>query len=135
MKRRGRSGLTLAELVLALGLTVAVLISVAVVMSRGLSWLRQTRHRTVAQSAARDVLERVRLAGPAALPPDGVFDGKIPTPRVGSFPPDPYFSIVESERLYTIRVAVSTVRPGLRSVQVDVSWGGKATVSLETYLQ
>lgn len=122
---------------LSVGLCAAVLILVVVVMGKGLRWLHQTRQATVAQTAARDLLERVKQSGRSALPGDGTYDGATPTSRSATsppFPPDPYPSFSEDGRQYTVRVDLSTIRPGLRAVRVDVRWDGNHSVTYETFI-
>jgi hypothetical protein len=130
--RRTRA-LTIAEVVLAIGLTAGVLILTAVVMASGLRWLDQTRQTTVAQAAARDLLERVKEEGVSGLPADATYDGRVPTARTGTFPPPPYPGF-SSDQTYHLLVSLSTVKPGLRSIQVDVLWGHNHKVRFETFL-
>lgn len=132
-----RKGLSLAELVLAVGLLAGVLILMVSVMGNGLRWQANSRGYSLAYSAGRDLLERIREGGASVLPAPQIFDGRIGQASVGAppFPPAPYPKVVTDHETFSYVVKVSLVQPGLFSVQVDTYWDNQRKVSLETYVR
>lgn len=130
-------GLTLAEVLMAVGILAMVLIFVIGVFIGGLNLMERSEVHTDASSIGRELLETIEDEGGfAALPSDDViFDGKVPTPRVDGFPPEPY-PVAQRGREYTIRVEVRKPPGGERrlgAVLVTVSWddGGRGESRIE----
>ena len=132
-----KRGLSLAELLLAVGFLAAILIMMVAVMGNGLRWQANSRSYSLAYSAGRDLLERIREAGAAQLPAPQVFDGRIGQAAVGTpaFPPAPYPALKTDHETFSYVVTVAQVQPGLSSVKVETYWDSRHKVTLETYLR
>ena len=134
MKSRG---LALAELLLAVGMLAAILIMMVAVMGNGLRWQASSRSYSLAHSAGRDLLERIKEGGANVLPAPQTFDGRVAQPAVGSpaFPPAPYPGFTTDHETFSYVVTVAQVQPGLQSVKIETYWDSQHKVTLETYLR
>ena len=91
---KGR-GLALAELLLAVGMLAAILIMMVAVMGNGLRWQASSRSNSLAHSAGRDLLERIKEGGANGGPQLCMADvtGVVQTPiRTPGFASDPAWS-------------------------------------------
>ena len=124
--------MTLAEVLLAVGLVAVALLGLASVFIHGLQLGSGSHEVTAATEVAREVLERVRAAGYPALGAPASYDGAIPTAQNGQgFPPYPYPFKEVGGRVYTVFVRTETRGLNLTGVEVRVSWGPRSSVSLE----
>lgn len=135
-----RHGLTVLETLIAMGLLSVALLSLLLVFTQGMRWLRQSSQVTGATDVAREFLERVRANGYDQVTP-GTYDGRLavptaPDPTTG-FPPGPYPQGVRNNERYTlvVRADSSGLPPNTVAVKVDVYWNDQAKISLETYLR
>ncbi len=130
---RRLAGLSLLEVVIALGLLGVALLSILAVFVSGLRLQSQAEQVTEATQLARELLEEIK-ASPASVPNSGQFDGRIPDPRSGAFPPDPYPGVTTSGGEFRLVVELSEKSPELLSVTVEVWWGEGQKVTLQTYV-
>ncbi len=119
--------MTLAEVMMAAGILVVVLLLVIAVFIGGLQLMERSEVHTEASSIGREILETIEDAGGfAALPlVAGKFDDSIPDARVDGFPPKPYSEAERGGREYNVTVETKAVGTTNRSmaVLVTVSWG------------
>lgn len=115
------SGLTLAEVVLAVGLIGFVTLGLMGTIVGGLKLMSRSETRTAASNLGAGVLESIADNGGYHCIPDSdlTFDGKRPDPQVKDFPPPPY----PGDDRFTTIVRCRVVTPKTRAVQVEVSWG------------
>lgn len=124
-------GYSLIEVALALGLLALVTLSVVAVVGAGLRARLQGEQHVVATEIANDVLERIRADGYLSIPAVATsFDGRIPQPPVGDFPPPPYPSPSQAPE-YRIQVESEPVARNLRRVRVTV-FSKEASTRLES---
>ncbi len=138
-----RTGFSLLEVTLALGiLTVALLATLQVFLS-GSQMVAQSTQVTTAGELARELLDRCAAIGYALVPPNStVFDGTATTPTLpdaNGFPPAPYPEAVVEGTTYRFRVttdnlAVLGATNEPRAIFVEVFWGRNHQASFETYL-
>lgn len=131
-----RKGLTLAEVIVALGILTAAVLAIIAGFIGALELNARSLEMAVATQVARDFLERVKEQGYEVVP-EGTFefDGRAnQPPNAQGFPPAPYPSIVENERTHFLKVKVDTKGASLKVVVVEVEWTEKRRVTLETYL-
>jgi Tfp pilus assembly protein PilV len=135
-----RRALSILEVMIAITvLNVAMLVLMGV-FTMGLRMMEQSTDVTVATNIASDVLERIRDGGYANVPPGShTWDGRVPDPQTGSFPPGPYPTTTINHNNFTVLVKTVT-QPALPKanplidVTVTVYWKSTAQVTLETYL-
>lgn len=122
---------------LAVGFLAAILIMMVAVMGNGLRWQANSRSYSLAYSAGRDLLERIREGGAAVLPAPQVFDGRTGQPAIGTpvFPPAPYPALKTNQETFSYVVTVAQVQPGLSSIKVETYWDNQHKVTLETYIR
>ncbi|MBI3929658.1 MAG: hypothetical protein HY319_29220 [Armatimonadetes bacterium] len=117
----GRSGVTLAEVVLAIGFLAVVMLSLLTVFTRLLGSQTQTAHQVVARCLAQRVLEEAVQDGP---PLWGVADPTQPTTV------ELHVQDSETREKYTYWVRASLLRDAppatpmgkLYLVEVEVTW-------------
>lgn len=121
-------GLTLAEVMMAAGILVVVLLLMIGVFIGGLQLMERSEVHTAASSIGREVLETIEDDGGfAALPLSAMtFDGAVPDAKVDGFPPDPYPKAQRDGRDYVIKVQMRKIGTQGRSmaVLVTVDWDG-----------
>lgn len=121
MKARG---VTLVEVLLSLGLVAAALITIVSVFLAGLQATRLKQQTSVAEDLCRQIVERSKeLSGlPGAAQ---VFDGGVPDPGVGGFPPSPYPQVTVDGQTYQITVSIrpQSGEPDCYLLQVTTRWG------------
>lgn len=134
--RTPRRALTLAEVILALGILTSAILAIVAAFIGALELNSRSVEIAVATQVGRDFLERVKEQGYDVVPEGTfVFSGSDNNPRTAQgFPPDPYPSIRANDRDHTLLVRVGTKGATLKVVTVEVSWGNKGQVVLETYL-
>ena len=113
---RSRSGFSLIEVIVAVGIVVAAL-AAAEALVHAVPLTRTTSHEDIALVIARGELESVRAAGYAAAPASGPFSSSL----MASLPSG------------AGTLAVSDFNTGTKQVTVTVSWqpvGGSAARSL-----
>lgn len=116
---RPRSAVTLIEILLCcLILSVAVL-SLAFLFLRGLQLQQKSSRILQASQLSQQLLERIRQATqPTAA--TYLFDGRLPTPDSGGFPPAPYPACRLDARDYTFLVRSQPHPDGPRRLTVQV---------------
>ena len=109
---------------MSVGLLTGVLILLVGVFLGGLSLMERSEVHTAASSIGREVMETLEDEGGFSAVPDGTFsfDGSVPDPKLGGFPPDPYPLTTRDGREYTVKVEVQSLTDELRAVLVTVSW-------------
>lgn len=126
--------MTLAEVMMAAGILVVVLLLLIAVFIGGLQLMERSEVHTAASSIGREVLETIEDAGGfAALPLlASQFDGAVPDDTLDGFPPQPYPKAQRDGRDYVIKA--QTIKVGTRdrstAVLITVSWDG-GSVQLE----
>lgn len=123
-----KRGLTLLEILLATVLLAVAVLALMGVHLEGLRLARQGRDFTRATDLATALLESTQDLGYNQIPPDGSFAGG---PAVGGFPPPPYPGVTLDGQAYDLKVVARSRDLHLKSVTVEVSWGGKHKVVLE----
>ena len=135
-----RRGLTVLETLIAVGLLSVALLSLLLVFTQGMRWLRQSSQVTGATDVAREFLERVRANGYDQVVV-GTYDGRLPVPTppdaTMGFPPGPYPQGIRNKERYTlvVRADATGLPPNTVAVKVDVYWNDQGKISLETYLR
>lgn len=136
MRSVGRSaaGLTLAELMVAIGIVSFSLLTLMGVLTYSLGAVDGDRQLSTASNLAREVMESVRSDGFTSIPAGTLtFDGRVPDPKAGDFPPAPYPLVVNEEGDYEVVVSVAP-KGVLKSVTVDVYYQTERKVTLQCYL-
>lgn len=124
--RRARKGLTLAEILMAVGLLSMVLILLVGVFIGGLQLMQSSEVHTAASSIGREVMETIEDEGGfACLPLDSSsFNGANPDATVDGFPPEPYPTASRGGRDFVLRVETQNLSARMTAVLVTVSWDG-----------
>ena len=114
------SGLTLAEVIIAVGLIGFVTLGLIGTIVGGLKLMSRSETRTAASNLGAGVIEAISDNGGFHSIPDSIltFDGKTPDPQIDEFPPAPY----PGDDRFTTTVRCRVVTPKTRAVQVEVSW-------------
>lgn len=117
-------GLTIAELVVSVGLLAVVGLALLAAFTAGLKLMQQSTNLTMATDLGREMLENINAGGYAqtAL---GTFDGRLgqkPDPATG-FPGTPYPQGVRDGRNYDLKVRCSQHSFTTRQVMVEIRWG------------
>lgn len=125
-------GVTLIEIVLALGILAVALLSLIAVFVSGLKLADSSDQVTTASTIGQEFLELTKVRGYDQLAV-GTFDGRTgdaQDPATG-FPASPYPLVRRENRDFTLVVECADVGSTVRSVKVDVYWdvksGGKVT--------
>lgn len=133
--RRGR-GLTVTEVVIALGILAVAILAIVAAFLGALELNSRSLEMSVATQVGRDFLEQAKENGYDKVP-EGTFTyqgANNDPPTADGFPPAPYPRVQANGRDYTLLVRVSTKGATLKVVAVEVSWGKQGRVILETYL-
>ncbi len=120
MKRRA---LTLLEVLISLGLVAIALIAIVTVFLTGLRSTRVKEQTAVANDLCHQLIERSKGLG--GLPTSSMtFDGSVPTPAVGGFPPGPYPGTQVAGQKYVLTVDVKPKGgdPDVFIVHVTARW-------------
>ncbi|MBI3924632.1 MAG: hypothetical protein HY319_03755 [Armatimonadetes bacterium] len=132
MRLRLRQGVTLMEILIAIGIVAIAILALVAVFISGTKLVAQSQEVATGTQVARAELERIRDSGYDRVPDtDLTFDGRIPDATVSGFPPLPYPSSPEG---YQVVVTVSQRGYYLKSVTVEAHWGSDQRVVLQTYL-
>lgn len=120
-----RPGLTLAEVMVSVGLLSMVLLLLVGVFVAGLQLMQRSEVHTAASTIGREILETIKDEGAyAALPLQNAnFNGLNPDAKIDGFPPDPYPRATRDGREFVIRVEVLHQSPRMAAVLVTVGWG------------
>ena len=133
MKPRA-SGLSLLEILIAIGLVAFALLTLMGVYISNLKLVDQSSHISDATEVGREMLERIKEVEYADLPPaPSLFDGGAGMPQVGGFPPEPYPVKTINGVDYAIEILLQP-EGNLVSVTAKVSWSD-STITLQTYLR
>lgn len=123
-------GLSLLEVMLALGLVSTAVLAIMSVYTMGLRQSAKAEKVVKATEMAREVLENTAALGFDKLPDtDRVFDGRVDAPQLNGFPPAPY-PARDGLEAYVI---VDQLGPELRSVCVKVYFEKEHSVVFQTY--
>ena len=126
-----KRGLSLAEVVLSLGLFTMVVLGFISLITAGLRLNLQGDQMSSATQSGRTLMETVKQRGYDRISP-GTYDGRLSSPpppnATTGFPPSPY----PTSGVYQIVVTAADYAAGIRSVKVDVYWGPRSKVSLFT---
>lgn len=130
--RRPQKGVTLIEVMLALGILAVALLSLIAVFTSGLKLARASDQVTTASTVGQEFLELVKGKGYTQTAV-GTYDGRVSTPQdtATGFPFAPYPSVKRESGDYTLVVDCQDVTSTIRGVKVEVYWdtqkGGKVT--------
>jgi type II secretory pathway pseudopilin PulG len=128
-------GLSVLEMMLALGILAAAVLGLVLLFGSGLQLQRQSADVTRATEVGRTFLETLRSQGGKAMPTAHArFDGRInqvSDPSTG-FPPAPYPSLDVDGRTYRLVVELAVHSASRKSVKVEVYWDQNSRVVLET---
>lgn len=126
-----RRGLSLAELILALGLFVTAALLVFSLLFSSLKMNRQGEQITEGTQLARQLLETVKQKGYSQIAV-GTYDGRLGTPvdAATGFPPAPY----PTRGRYQFQVQARQVTVGVVSVQVEVYWASGGPLRFYTLI-
>lgn len=130
MLRPGASaerGLSLAEVMLALGLAAATLLVMMITFTGGLRLLSHSEDTAEAAGVARQIMERILARDYLFRGTDVTFDGG---PAVRGFPPSPYPQIT-LRHTYKIKVTLTHLDAFRNHVQVDLSWPPNHSLHVE----
>jgi hypothetical protein len=128
--------MTVAEVIMALGILATAILAIVAGFLGALELNSRSVEMAVATQVGRDFLERVKEQGYDRVP-EGTFTfrGASNDPRTAlGFPPDPYPRVTANERDHCLLVRVGTKGATLKVVSVEVTWGTKGRIILETYL-
>ena len=132
MTARAR-GVTLVEIILAIGVLAVAILGLATVFISGLKLVEASANLTSATNVGREFLETVKEHGYSGTRA-GTFDGRTPTPpdaRSG-FPPAPYPKTTVDQHEYTLVVRCRDYSPTIRTIEVDVYWDRDSKTSFST---
>ncbi|MBI3924008.1 MAG: hypothetical protein HY319_00555 [Armatimonadetes bacterium] len=133
-----RRGLTLLEIMIALGITSFTLLTMIGVYASGLHLMARSKGITTGTELGREVLEMAREQGFTSVPAEEVtYDGRVPDPGHAflGFPPEPYPAATVDGKTYPMVVKVSPVSDQLKSITVQVYYDGGSKVTLQTLLK
>lgn len=123
-------GYSLLEVLIALSILGTAALALFAIAAYGLRYRTQGQERVIATGIATELMERIRVDGYLRIPMDGHFDGRVPQPAVGGFPPLPYPAPAQDQD-FKIEVQTSQAAPHLRRVQITVH-SSKAITRLES---
>lgn len=133
--RAKHSALTLAEVIVALGVIALVTLSLLAAFMGGYRVMQQSTQLTMATDTAREFLETTKSLGydQTAV---GTYDGRIPAAPDTStgFPPAPYPVTQRDAADYTLLVTCTQHTPTTRLVTVRVFWGTDHKTEIATML-
>lgn len=126
-----RRGLTLGEVVIALGLLTVAALALMSVFGGGLRLSGQVKHSLTATQLAKSELESLQ-SGRVRIPAPAHFAGEAP---VDEFPPAPYPVTTVNDVEYRTTVTTEPVpdAPGVINVIVKVQWNEDPGVVLQSY--
>lgn len=121
--RRSTSGLSLLEVMLALGLLSVVTLALMAVFTSGNRMMAQSTSLTMATDVCREFLERTRCEGYNRTLV-GVYDGRVgdPSDITTGFPHAPYPASTRNGKDYHLFVEVTQVGPETRLIKLRVYW-------------
>lgn len=127
-------GLTLLEVMLAIGVVAVAILGLLGLFGSGLRLLRNSNQMSQANEIANEVLEESRSLGD--IPVGVSFDGAAnqPPDAATGFPPAPYPSLSVDGQRYDIKVTTAADPAGV-AVLVEVAWAAQSRVRLESLLQ
>ncbi len=113
------NGLTLGEVIVALGLLAIVTLSLLAAFTSGVRMMSQSTDLSMATDCARDFMETVKSEG-YDLTAVGKFDGRLPTASDSAtgFPPNPYPVATRNDQNYSLVVDCTQHGPTTRLLQV-----------------
>ena len=117
---------------MAMALASLALLTMLGVFTSGLRLLTTGQELAVSTGQAREMMEQIK-AVPFTSVVEGTFDGRVPTPLQGSFPPAPYPHRECDGSRYFFKITVVSTNSHLKLVTTEVLWKEKRTV-LQTYL-
>lgn len=124
-------GLSLLELCLAVGILATAILTMVGVYVSAIRLGHKGHQHVQALELARRELESIQDFGVPANKAQ-TWDGRVPQPKAGDFPPDPYPGITTDQGEYALVVKL-TPSQEVEIVQVDVFWKG-GSVSLVTQM-
>lgn len=138
-----KGGLTLLEVMVAIGLLAVATLSLLTVFVGGLRMMQRSNEMAAANGVAKSTLEAIdrdfRAFGLASLDAGVyIYDGRTPDPTTATgtntFPPAPYPSVVVGDQRYFVVVEGRPEGTRLRRVRVSVYWNDNHPLKLETLL-
>ena len=126
-------GVTVIEILLALGILSIALLSLLATFTSGLKLSQVSNEVTTATTVGQEFLELAKVRGYAQTAV-GTFDGRVPDTSAGvGFPYSPYPAVTRDGRTYTLVVSCSDVSATIRDIKVDVYWDNEATGKVSFY--
>lgn len=143
-----RSGYSVLEALVAMGLLAVAALALLTVFIGGLKMMQRSNEMAAANDVARTVLEAIKrdyALHSDLLFPSGEykFDGRLPDPPLDDdlidppppFPPQPYPSSKINGIDYAVVVSGKPEAPRLSRVRVEVYWGNESQpIILETLI-
>lgn len=131
---RAGSGVSLVEVLFAVGLLTVVLAALTTVFLGGLRLLRQAQEVATASSLARQEMEKIKERDYTGFPSTAVvYDGRAGDAPSGGFPPAPY-PRQDLGKQYFLVVRSNPIDDKLQKVAVEIHWDVSKVQSLETIL-
>lgn len=126
--RKNNSGLSLAELVIALALVAIIFVSLVQVLITGHFAITQGNEIVTASNLAEEFLERCRGLSYTDLPDSGNFDGKkgdMPNSSFPKFPPLPYPEKKFTDTTYYFTAEIydlPSTDSSMKRIDITVKW-------------
>ena len=134
-----RRGMSLIEVLLALGTLAVGILALVSVFIQGLKLTTLTSDVAAATEVGQEVMERIRLRqrdlGFSSIP-NGTyqFSGWSGDAAVNGFPPAPYGRVARNHGEYTVVVKGAQPSAFLKTIEVEVFWKPAKKIHLETHL-
>lgn len=121
---------------MALGILGTAILAIVAGFIGALELNARSVELAVATQVGRDFMEELNEQGYDRVPEGNfLFNGANNDPQTAQgFPPSPYPKVVANGVEHTLRVKVDTKGATLKVVVVEVTWGKRGKVILETYL-
>ncbi len=120
---------------IAFALVATAFVGLASMFVAGMRLQQRSQEVSVASEVGRAFLEQCRALDFYQIP-GGTrhFDGNIPTPPIGAFPPAPYPTTTVGTQLCRLVVDVSPSGARLRTLKVQVQYGSSGHITLESQI-
>ena len=132
MPWQGKTGVSLIEVMLALGLVATAVLAIMSVYTMGLRQSVKAEKMLKATEMSREIMERTRELDFSKIPDTNTtFDGHLSQSAVNGFPPSPYPKRTDLVAV----IVVDQVAPQLKSVCVRVFYDKGQSVDFQTYFK
>jgi prepilin-type N-terminal cleavage/methylation domain-containing protein len=128
-----RKGVSLVEIVIALGILSIALLGLVATFTSGLKLAQVSNEVTTATTVGQEFLELVKARGYTQTA-TGTYDGRVPDPAASvGFPFAPYPTVKRNNQEYALVVTCSDVTTTIRDVRVDVYWEAQRESNISFY--